>query len=242
MKTPFFLPLCAGFLLSLAVLSQTANAAITLMNATATIEQSEAGNPYLISRAIDGDTTSNTQGWAVYPGQGSAQSAVFQTSSPVLGSDWNFQMYFSHFATGHKIQQFRISATEDANPTVSSGATWTTLDPTAFSATWGGGTPSYVINGDGSVRVSGIVEPSGAFPAIYNIAASSASVMNVTGLRLELLPFDDDGNSSATIGFESGGNNGNIVLTEFIATPEPSRALLAALGFACLILRRRRGL
>jgi hypothetical protein len=246
MKTPLFCQFFNGLFLPFMLLGLDADAAITLVNATATTEQPGETfpneNAYVISRAIDGDTTSNVFGWALYPNIGSAQSAVFQTSGTVVGNDWNFQMFFSHFATGHKIQQFRISATEDANPTVSSGATWTTLDPTAVTVNWGGGTPSYVINGDDSVRVSGILEPSSSFLADYAIRASSAASMNVTGFRMEVFPYDDDGNSFATVGFQSGGNNGNIALTEFtaVAAPEPTRALLTALGFVGLILRRRR--
>lgn len=240
MKKPSLIPLLAGLVLPLAALCPQARAAITLVNATATVEQSDVGNPYLISRAIDGDTTSSTQGWAVFPGRTSNQSAVFQTASTVVGSDWAFDLFFSHFATGHKIQQFRISATEDANPTVSSGATWTILDPTSVVTNWGGGATSYVINGDDSVRVSGIVESGGAFAADYSVRASSLSSMNVTGFRLEVLTFDDNGAGGATLGFQSGGNNGNFVLTEFMASPEPSRAVLLLAGLGVLIVRRRR--
>lgn len=240
-KSPSLLLSCLVVMLILSSQPGTASAAVTLVNATATIQQADAGNSYLISRSIDGDTTSSTLGWAVYPGMGSNQSAVFQTASTVTGTDWTFQLYFSHFATGHKIQQFRISVTEDLNPTISSGATWTALDPTAVAVSWGGGSASYVINGDDSIRVSGIVEPSGAYPASYAVTASSLTSMSVTGLRLEVFTFDDNGAGGPTLGFQSGGNNGNFVLTEFVASPEPSRALLALAGLCGLLLRRHRG-
>lgn len=242
MKKPSPASLFAGLLMALALPSERADGAITLVNATATIEQADVGDPFLVSRAIDGDTTSSTQGWAVFPGRTSNQTSVFQTSSTVVGSDWTFELFFSHFATGHKIQQFRISVTEDLNPTVSSGATWTTLDPISVATDWGGGVTSYLINGDDSIRVSGIVESGGAFPADYTVQASSVSSMNVTGFRLEVFPFDDNGAGGSTLGFQSGGNNGNFVLTEFTATPEPSRALLLVTGLGALIVRRRRSM
>lgn len=243
MKTSPVITLGAAYLLGLAGLCQQAPAAITLMNATATIEQSDAGNSYLISRAIDGNTSSGTQGWATFPGQGAAQTAVFQTSALNNDAAWDFDLFFSHFATGHKIQQFRISATTSVSPTTTSGATWTELTPFLVSGTWGGGPVTYSVTGN-TVRFSGVNEPGNgpAYLAQWTVTALNPSLTNVTGFRLEVFPFDDNGAGGPTLGFQTGSNNGNIVLTEFTATtvPEPSRSLLVGAGLVGLIFRRRR--
>lgn len=242
MKAKLAAPLGALLLWGI-VLCEQAPGAITLVNATATVEQADAGNSYLISRAIDGNTSSGTQGWATFPGQGTAQTAVFQTSALNSDAAWDFDLFFSHFATGHKIQQFRISATTSLSPTTTSGATWTELTPSLVSGTWGGGPVTYSVTGN-TVRFSGVNEPGNgsAYVARWTMTALNPSLTNVTGFRLEVFPFDDNGAGGPTLGFQTGSNNGNIVLTEFTATtvPEPSRALLVGTGLIGLIFRRRR--
>lgn len=232
--------------LSLALCPTSSPALVTLQNATATINQ-DLGNHH-IANAIDGDTLNNTLCWGTYPGMGSTQSAVFQTTAANNDAGWFFDLYFSHFAGGHKIQQFKLYATTDSAPTTASGATWTQLTPTFADGTWDTGPVTNAILGDNSVRYSGIIE-TGNFSlgnARWTVEASNPGLVNVTGFRLEAIPYDDDGNSFSSLGFQkvnSGlANNGNIALTEFTVTtaPEPSRAMLTLAGLILAGLRRRR--
>ncbi|MCL4205693.1 MAG: VCBS repeat-containing protein, partial [Pirellulaceae bacterium] len=194
---------------------------LPLVNATATFEQTNYGDVNRIATSIDG-FYDGSNGWALYPQQGSAQTAVFQTSTPITGmSEFVCDQYFYQFSAGHKIQKFRLSVTGDPNPTVSSGATWTQLAPSEVTAWWAAGTLTAAVHADNTVLVSGLSETPGGQQARWTVRAPNI-LPSVTGFRLEVFPVDDDGNGYATVGFQAGGNNGNIVLTEFTATGIPT--------------------
>lgn len=232
--------LATGFLAALSAVPVVSHAALTLQNASATFNQ-DLGNHH-ISNAIDGNTADNTLCWGTFGGHTSIQSAVFQLATVNNDAAWQFDLFFAHFATGHKLQHFRISATTSVAPTTSSGAVWTQLTPTFADSIWAGGATTETIFGDNTVRVAGVSESGGAFNAQWTVTASNPSLVNVTGFRLEAFPFDDNGAGGATLGFQAGANNGNIALTEFTATavPEPTAALLGLAGLAGFAARRRR--
>ena len=168
---------------------------VALQNATATASQS--GWP--ISATIDGNKLENQSGWALDKHQYRSQTAVWQTATPLTAASLEFEMLFNctGCSPGHKFTNFRLSYTTDPNPSVSSGATWTVLQPTAAAADF----VSLTVAGD---RVTADGDRRNG--DTYYIGTEGAS--SITGFRLEALV----GNEGA-VGFLSG-SNGNIVLTE----------------------------
>ena len=197
-----------------------------LTNATATFDQ---GGAFTIGSAINGVETGN-DGWAIFGQQTQAQTAVFQTSGPIDADLLEFNLLQQSPFGAHKIQNFRLSFTTDANPTATdANIKWTQINPdsidTSLVATTG------LIQGDNSILVSG----GNGVPDNYRVLADGV-FRNVTGFRLEVFPV------GGTVGFP--GANGNIVLSEFnvlfrAAIPEPASASLLVLSAAALLRRRR---
>ncbi len=197
-----------------------------LTNATATFDQ---GGAFTIGSAINGVETGN-DGWGIDGQQNRAQTAVFQTSGPIDADLLEFNLIHQQGTLAHKIQQFRLSFTSDANPTATDPSIkWTqiTADSIDTSLTASAGS----LLGDNSILISG----SNAATDNYRVLANGM-FRNVTGFRLEVFPV------GGTVGFP--GANGNIVLSEFnvlfrTAVPEPASASLLVMGAAALLRRRR---
>ncbi len=165
---------------------------------------SQAGYPG--SETIDGVVSGSDNGWGVFGGQTTAQSAVFTASSSVSASQLAFTFLHQAGFDQHHIQEFRISTTTDANPAV--GSAWTPVTATSLKATGG---PTLAPAG-GNIRATGAA---GTF-ANYQIVASG-SFSGVTGFLLELTPFDSG--NGANLGASS---NGNFVLSEFVVDSDES--------------------
>jgi VCBS repeat-containing protein len=171
---------------------------VTLANPTDTFDQ---GAPFTPANSINGVVTENA-GWAIFGQQTQNQTAVFQAASTVNPGPIGIEMYFDSPNSAHKIQNFRISVTNSPNPTVSSGAVWTELTPTLV--TTSSPTSDATLQASNRVQITGDV----AVPDIYFFSANNP-LTGVTGIRLEAFAVN------GTVGFNSGGGNGNIVLTEF---------------------------
>ncbi len=192
---------------------------IALANASVTFEQ---GAPFVIANSINGVDTENA-GWAIFGQQTQNQTAVFQTASPVELGPISLQMFFNSPNAAHKIQNFRLSVTNSPNPTVNSGATWVELAPTAFATSSPGS--DLVLQANNRLQVTGSV----AVPDSYLVTALN-SLAGVTGIRLEAFTV------GGTVGFNSGGGNGNIVMTEFRARTGVTTSEDAAFNGSGLLL------
>ncbi|NQT36212.1 MAG: discoidin domain-containing protein [Planctomycetes bacterium] len=180
----------------------TAGAALVpLTGASRTYDQ---GGAYAVGAAIDGVVSST--GWGVYNGQTTPQTAVFQTTAPVTAPQLTFALAHN-YGSDHMVQQFRISATTDASPTVTSGATWTELIPQSTSA----GRNLLDDAGANMLRRTGIADTS-----TYTVTAST-DLTGITGFRVETFPAN-----GPNIGASS---NGNFVLSEFMVDAGSNLAL-----------------
>lgn len=185
------------------LLASSAPAALVpLTGATTTYNQAT----YTVGTAIDGAVTG--YGWGVYGGQTTAQTAVFQTTSPLTASQLTFSLA-QNIGGRHTVNQFRISATTDPSPTTTSGATWTELTPDSYSA----GSNMLKDVGSNTFRRNGI-----AGASTYTLTVSPA-LTGITGFRVET--FVPSGGT--TIGGATA--NGNFVLSEFMVDDGSNLAL-----------------
>jgi len=203
-------------------------ASVALSNASATFSQAD----FNVAAAIDGSKINNT-GWAIDPNE-VAQSAVFQVAGDSIGFAEGTALTFTlsqlfPSPDKHTIGKFKLSVTDDANPSVGSGATWAKLSNVAFSANPAEAAIS--IAADGTILLDGLNRPS---TSVYTVQGIT-SLSSITGFRLDVLedtslPHDGPGRQPV---------NGNFVLTEFevdaVIVPLPSAAcvglgLLGALG------------
>lgn len=191
----------AGIVLAL-IAGRAEGALVALTGASRTYDQ---GGAYTAGASIDGVLTSG--GWGVDGGQTTAQTAVFQTAAPLTASQLTFVMA-QNLGGRHTINQFRISATTDPSPTVSSGATWTVLTPNFFNA---GRNLLRDLGGSTFVR-SGIAEAS-----TYTLTVSP-TLSGITGFRVET--FVPSGGTAI-----GGASNGNFVLSEFMVDSGDNLAL-----------------
>lgn len=245
MNRAIYLSLAAVLSLPLADVAQAVP--IALNNATASYSQSA----FLVAMALD---TSTSNGWAISPNQTSNQQAVFQLVDPLPVDQYALAVTMRmQFSTPHLLGKFRLSVTDSPTPTVSSGATWTTLTPDSIVTanvsaapannglgfTTDGSNITLINTGGGSV-----------FPnqADY-IFSATTGLSAITGIRLETFP------DATFVSSGSGtGSTGNFVLSyiqlqaEAIATPEigaiPEPASSAMLGLGGMLVlgatRRRR--
>ena len=192
--------------------------------------------------SIDGVFSSASRGWAISNNTGIDQTAVFPAAAPLdtagLGK-LTFVLEGNDVggAAKHILGKFRLSATDDADPTVTSGADWTVLEPTAVAAL----ANSLTINGDGSIIAGTANIPT---QDTYTVDVGvPAGLSQITGFRLEALA------DAALPGPGGGGpglaDNGNFVLSNFAVTaavPEPATGMLAVLGglFLMVLGRRKR--
>ena len=175
---------------------------VALTGATTTYDQ---GGSYTIGASIDGNVPSTT-GWGVYNGQTMAQTAVYQTTAPLTASELTFALAHS-YGNNHLINQLRISATTDPNPTVTSGATWTELAPTSSN----GGANLLQDMGSNMLRRTGIAPRS-----TYTVTAAPG-LTGITGFRLETFVANGP--------YIGGASNGNFVLGEFLVDDGSNLAL-----------------
>jgi hypothetical protein len=180
------------------LLPQTHAAPVTFSFASATFDQNFAGG---VGAAADGDI--NSQGWAVFGGQNDPQSALFATNAPLTSPNLNFGLYFTSGFGAHTINDFRISATNDPNP--SAGSVWTQLPITGLSALFPGTALTNLV--DNHVRATGNT----AGLDVYG-GSAPAPFPNITGFLLETFPVANSPGAIPTIGHAP---NGNFVLSEF---------------------------
>ena len=213
---------------------------VNLQNATASFDQ---GGQFTIGTTIDGVAHGNN-GWGIFGQQSTAQTAVFQTDVPIDTNRLVFEIDQTSPFGAHKLQEFRLSFTTDANPTESDGSiNWTQITPTSASTS--------LATSDAAINLAtDIVSITGAdgVPDIYQIVAD-ADFQGVTGFRLEALL-----GSNNLVGFSTGGGNGNIVLSEFnvfaqtqaAPVPEPASVAIWSLiglglaGFGFNRIRRKK--
>ena len=194
---PSILPVAVVILLA----GSAAAAVVPLTGATTTYDQ---GGSYAVGSSIDGNVTSG--GWGVDGGLTVAQTAVFQTTTPLTASQLTFSMA-QNLGGRHTINQIRISATTDPNPTVTGGATWVELTPQSFNA----GNNMLTDVGSNMLRRTGIGDKS-----TYTMTTSTG-LTGITGFRVEtFLVGGYIGGASA---------NRNFVLTEFMVDDGSNLAL-----------------
>ncbi len=111
---------------------------ILLQNATATFSQSQFAD-FNVGKAIDGNSADNL-GWAIFPGSGVDQTAVFETQLDAGfagGSLLTFTVQSLYSNAGHNLGRFRFSITTDDRSTFADGlstggdvtANWFVLPP-----------------------------------------------------------------------------------------------------------------
>lgn len=207
---------------------------VGLQQATATFSQNFDRN-YFPSEMIDG-FTGPSNGWAIFDGSTSAQTAAFETTTDLNANHIDLGMDFNH-GTQHLLGRFRLSATTDDRSTFADGlpiggdvtANWTVLNATSISVPAG---LTGTVLGDGNILVSGTVPMTGSYAIGYDLPMA-----NVTGFRLEAM--EDPSLPTNGPGLMS---NGNFVVSELTITassvPEPASLLGLALGV--IALRRRK--
>jgi hypothetical protein len=181
---------------------------VTLTNPTATFEQQDYG----IAETIDSITSGYDNGWAVYGGHLNTRKAVFRTASPLTTPYIEIQLIHNSGFDEHSIAEFRLSVTTAASPTASNNSiSWTQLTPTSVTST-AGSTMTNV--GNNHIRVTGANANSNTY-----VFRAAMPLSGVTGIRLEVFPYDSNGDGIATLGRDDQGQgNGNFVLSEFTAT------------------------
>ncbi len=202
------------------------NIELSLQNATATFDQ---GGAFGIGGTIDGIAHGNN-GWGIFGQQNQSQTAVFQTQAPVDAARIAFELMHGSPFGAHKIQDFALFYTQDANPTATDPSiNWIALTPTAAETSLDG---SFALIDGNIIRITG----SNALADNYQVIVEGA-FSKITGFRLDALV-----GANGFVGFD--GSNGNIVLSEFRAfittpIPEPASMTLLLLGAGILARRNR---
>lgn len=97
--------------------SKTPASSLVFGRAQATFNQ----NGYHITKAVDNDRSDNNNGWAISGGTGSAQAAVFHLNDPLKLSEpgvLTFVLEQLYRDRPFTMGRFRISVTDDPNPTL----------------------------------------------------------------------------------------------------------------------------
>ncbi len=199
--SPFPLLLWAAALAAIPAASATQ---VNFTSAAATYDQ---GTPYVIGSTIDGITTGTTGGWGIYGLRFSTQAAFWKPSAALNGTNLEVRL-IQNFGSQHWINEFRLSYTTDAAPSLA--GTWSAWLPGTRLST---GTALTVVNTDH-------IRSEGAAAAVTYTLRGAFPVQGITGLRVDVYPFDfnaADG-MAATIGRAA---NGNFVLSEFQAETDP---------------------
>lgn len=185
---------------SLALTCGTASAAgVVFSSVVTTFDQ---GAPYDVAASNNGTAFDNL-GWGVFGGQTSNQAAVYTAAAPFSG---NMLSVFipQFFGDNHYSQEFRISTTTDATPSLA--GSWTEWAPPVARATNG---LSLTALGSNRFGVGG--SSYNGRTGFHLMAPGSFS--GVTGVRLELL---------AGAGNLGAAPNGNLVISEFVVSTNES--------------------
>lgn len=179
----------------------------------------DQGDVYIAANSIDGLPGT---GWGFFNGQTVPQTGIFITSGPVNATEIEITLQ-NNFGSNHYVQEFRISTTTDAAPSI--GGIWTPLTPASMRSN--NATTISPVAG-GFARVEGLAT-GGRMTAALRAAGSFTGI---TGFLLEVNPFDYDtlDANPATIGRSA---NGNAVLSEFtvLTDGDINLALGRAAGF-----------
>ena len=169
---------------------------VALQTPTATFVR---GAPFAPANSIDHVVANGNNGWAMNGGAEtqSPQAFVIQTAAPLTSASGLLQFELpQRYGSNHVINDFRISATTEPNPTTAT-ASWTELTP-AYTHAAGGLTPT----ADNHVTRNAVTATGRNW---YTVTAHAGSLKDITGFRVEMFPNPKVGAAS----------NGNAVLTEF---------------------------
>lgn len=194
----------AALLFLAAALLPSRAAQVAFTRVIATYDQ---GAPYVIGSTIDGVTTGTGGGWGIFGQRFAAQAAFWKPAAPLNGSTLEVRL-IQNFGSEHWINEFRLSWTTDAEPDLS--GTWTPwLPATRLSS----GTTLTVVSTDH-------IRSEGAPATVTYTLRGGFPVQGITGLRLEVFPFDYNAADglAASLGRAP---NGNFVLSEFQAETDP---------------------
>ena len=189
-----------------------ATTTVTFQEGTATFSQDYPCCALPVDQAVDGyigvPVNGVLNGWAIHPGVGQDQIAVWETTSDVNASQLDFTLY-QYWGGTHNFGRFRLSYTTDDRSTFADGlnsggdvtANWTVLTGATISGTGG---ETFTVLGDNSILVSG----NNPATTVYHVSFTG-SFNGITGIRLEAL-------SDASLPFSGPGRqaNGNFTLTE----------------------------
>ncbi len=204
-----------GLLIGLTVwAARPAEAAVAIPLSPTTATQSNVISETLSANAsVAGNTIVGERGWAISGAVGTAPFAVFPTMSPYdsgpLNTDYVFTLDFDDVPK-LILGKFQLEATSDANPTVSSGATWTALTPLSVASATG----SSLSIVDGTVIK--YTSDTAAIPDNdkYTIVVGDPGLSNITGFRVTTFNDVDLPGGSGGPGLS---DNGNFVLSEINA-------------------------
>ena len=210
-------------------------------NAVATYEQNYGPGLWPAISMLDGDTSSQLNGWAIFRKDNEDQgldptlseSALFMLTTPLATGHQvlEFKIY-QNYGASHRLGDFSLSYTTDSLPTLSSTDTLVTINNVSSPGV------TFDFSSPGQILASS----SGPSKATYTIAASLDSATPVTAFFLHAIN-DPNGGPHPT-GGPGVFANGNFVVTEFTvaAVPEPETyvMLLAGLGLLGFIARHRK--
>jgi len=167
-----------------------------------------------VAKTIDGIDASST-GWSVDGAPVEPQAAAFRCESAVHGGRIRLSLCFLSGYPGAHFNEFAISTTTDANPSLSGN--WEKLVPRWFYST--GTTLS--LAADGHLRSSG-----NASNTIF-VVETPLPDKSITGFRIDVYPWAADGRPEHE---RISANRGSFVLTEFRAESFETATTNVALG------------
>ncbi len=186
---------------------------VGLQSSTATFSQSVYGPPSLTpDLAIDGDTTSDVNGWAILENNltTTSQTAAWEFTSDLDPSQLLVKLYCNHKSTPKTLLgRFRISVCRSDRAYFADGlfwdgdvtTNWIALTPTSI--TLPSGMTSTILS-DGSVLVGGTIPKQATYEINFD-----ACVEKMTGIRLEAIEDPSlPGNGPGTA------SNGNFLVNE----------------------------
>ena len=209
-------------------------------SAAATYEQNYGPGLWPAMSMLDGDTSSQLNGWAIFRKDNEDQgldptlseSALFTLTTPLAASlqVLEFKIY-QNYGDSHRLGNFSLGYTTASLPTLSSTDTLVTINNVSSpGVTFGFSAPGQILASGG-----------GPAKAIYTIAGTVDSATPVTAFFLHAIS-DPNGGLYPT-GGPGVFANGNFVVTEFtvavVPEPETYALMLAGLGVLGFAARRR---
>lgn len=210
-------------------------------SAAATYEQNYGPGLWPAISMLDGDISSQLNGWAIFRKDNEdlgldptlSESALFTLTTPLAAGhqDLEFKIY-QNYGASHRLGNFSLGYTTDSLPALSSTDTLVTINNVSSPGI------TFGLSAPGQILASG----SGPDKATYTIAATVDSTMPVTAFFLHAIN-DPNGNSHPT-GGPGVFANGNFVVTEFtvavVPEPETYAMLLAGLVLLGFMARCRK--